>query len=90
MMEVLRAGCGTEIAAEAAAPLTEPEIIPCLFLRGTAVEAADGVVRITGWVQASSCGDMPERRVVTRIALSDNQARHLTAALRAALSRGGH
>lgn len=90
MIQLLESQCGTQAAADADAPLTEPEIIPCLFLTGTAVEIADGVVRITGWVQTACGGDMTERRVVTRIVLSDHQARHLMTKLRSGMARGGH
>jgi hypothetical protein len=70
-------------------PLTEPEIIRCLMVNGTAIEADACVVRLTSWVQVNDA-DMRERRIISRIAMSSTEARRLAAALRTALARGGH
>jgi hypothetical protein len=70
-------------------PITEPEIIPCLFINGTDIEAADTVIKFTSWVLARGGGD-DERRIVSRVAMSNAQARSLLAELRRALACGGH
>lgn len=73
------------------APLTEPEIIPCLFVSGFGIEIADSVVRLVGWVHMPSLGgETEERRIVLRCAMTNSQARNFQMVLRKGLTRGGH
>jgi hypothetical protein len=81
--------CGTE-ALQLEAPLTEPEIIPSLFLDGVGLEVSGSIVKLTGWAHVGGHDVGPERRVVARLAISNSEARRLQAALRTALARGGH
>lgn len=72
-------------------PLTEPEIVPCLFVTGLAIEIADSVVRLVGWVTLPSLGgETEERRIVMRVAMSNTQARNFQSILRKGLSAGKH
>lgn len=82
----------SEMGAETnPAPLSEPEIIPCLFISGLAVEISDSVVRLVGWVTLPALSaEGGERRVVIRCAMSNTHARHFQAALRKGLTRGGN
>jgi len=53
-------------------PLTEPEIVPCLFVTGAAVDTSTGCVRLVAWNHVPSIGgEMEERRIVTRVAMSE-------------------
>lgn len=75
----------------AASQLTEPEIIHCLYITGMAVEIADSVVRLVGWVSLPTLGGQTEeRRIVLRCAMSNEQARNLQTVLRKGLTRGGN
>lgn len=72
-------------------PLTEPEIVPCLYVTGLAIEIADAVVRFVGWVHLPALGgETEERRIVVRFAVSNVQARNVQAVLKKGLARGGH
>lgn len=70
-------------------PLTEPTIVPCLFVTGAAIDTAYGVIRIVGW---SHCpvigGDSEERRIVVRIALTESAARTIVRQLQQVLYGG--
>lgn len=76
------------------APLTEPEIVPCLFVTGAAIDTATGCVRIVGWNHVPALGgETEERRVVVRVALPPRTAHDLAAQLQDvldALLRGVH
>ncbi|WP_298800031.1 hypothetical protein [uncultured Devosia sp.] len=73
------------------APFTEPEIVPCLYVNGIGIEIADSIVRFVGWVSMLALGgEMDERRICVRFAMSNNQARNLQTVLRKGLARGGH
>jgi hypothetical protein len=89
-MLVIDAGCGTAAKECMTWPLTEPAIIDCLFLTGTTVEISDGTVQIVGWVSVAVYENERERRIVTRVALSNGNARALFAQLRGALAQGGN
>lgn len=53
-------------------PLTEPEIVPCLFVTGAAVDTTAGCIRLIAWNHVPSLGgEMEERRIVTRVAMSE-------------------
>jgi hypothetical protein len=71
--------------------LSEPQIIHCLLISGTAIEISDGVVQLNSWVTLDTTGDgAAEHRIVSRIAMSDAMARRLFLALQKGLARGGH
>jgi hypothetical protein len=56
-----------------------------------AIDVQDMCIRIVGWEQLAGIGGaMVERRIVTRLAMSDSTARLLMGTLRRALARGGH
>jgi hypothetical protein len=72
-------------------PLTEPEIVQCLYVTGIGIEIADSVVRFVGWVSLPTLGgEMDERRIVMRCAMSNTQARNFSAVLKKGLTRGGN
>lgn len=71
-------------------PLTEPLIVPCLYVTGAAVERADHAVRIVGWVHLPVLGgETDERRIVIRFAMPIDSARKLSHAL-ASIMRERH
>jgi hypothetical protein len=57
-------------------PTTEPAIVNSVFITGMAVEVADTSVRTVGWEQTTDFGggEMAERRIVIRVAMSDDTA----------------
>jgi hypothetical protein len=59
---------------DAEAPLTEPLIVPVLFVSGMTVDDGSDAVRLTGW-ETTPFGDASERRVVVRIAMTKEAAR---------------
>jgi hypothetical protein len=61
-------------------------------LAGMAIEVAGTSVRFVGWEQTTDFGngDMGERRIVARMAMSNDTARQLSALLRNMLTQGGH
>jgi hypothetical protein len=64
------------------APMTEPVIVPCLFITGMAFEVSHGSVRIVAWCEMPDLGgEMRERRVVARLAMAKRSARHMHALL---------
>ncbi|HEU4986892.1 MAG TPA: hypothetical protein VFT89_07490 [Rhizobiaceae bacterium] len=69
-------------------PPTEPEIIHCVFCSGISVEVGDGYVRIVGCVDLPVMGH--ERRIVARLVMPPNTARHLIRDLQRGLHRGSH
>lgn len=82
---------GAEDMSEHDTPLSEPEIVPCLYVTGVAIEIADTVVRFVGWVKLPALGgETEERRIVVRFAMSNSQARNFQTVLRKGLARGGH
>lgn len=88
---ILTAEDGAVNAQSERSALTEPEIIPCLYVTGLAIEIADSVVRLVGWVSLPNLGtEIEERRIVMRCAMSNSQARNFEAVLRKGLTRGGH
>lgn len=56
--------------------LTEPVIVPCLYLTGGDIEVGSGIVRFIGWTQMAG-----ERRIEVRFALPLDEARRLAAKL---------
>jgi hypothetical protein len=71
--------------------LTEPVIVPCLFVTGWGIEIADGSVRIIGWVDLPYLGGQTrERRIVARFAMSDGTARQFNSDFRKKLLRDKH
>lgn len=59
-------------------PLTEPEIVPCLFVTGNAVDTSTGCIRLIAWSHMPALGgEMEERRIVARIAMSEAIAHEL-------------
>ncbi len=63
-------------------PLTEPVIVPCLYLTGGEIEIGAGVVRFVGWTQMPGLGGQTEeRRIEVRFALPVEEARRLAAKL---------
>lgn len=70
-------------------PLTEPLIVPCLFVTGAAIERTAHVIRIIGWTATPSLGgEMEERRIVVRFAIPLDAARWLRDQLAKALREG--
>jgi hypothetical protein len=73
------------------APLTEPEIVHCLFSTGTEVEITSHVARIIAWVDVPRLEtELPERRVIARLVMPDDVARTLSKQLQRGLARGGN
>lgn len=69
-------------------PLTEPRVVDCLFVTGTAIEISPHTVRIIGWVQLPMLGgEMDERRIVVRFAMPRDAAELLRDDLVGLLSR---
>ncbi len=62
--------------------MTEPIIVPCLFVTGLAVEAEESFVRIVGWVDLPEAGYDSERRIISRVVLPESVARLLIRELR--------
>lgn len=72
-------------------PVTEPVIVNSVFITGGAIEVTDSCVRIVGWEQQPAMsGEMVERRIVARLAMSNGVAREIVAALRRGLAKDGH
>lgn len=58
--------------------LTEPVIIPCVYLTGAAVEVSRHSVRLIGWVDLPDLGgETTERRIQVRAAMTVGAARVL-------------
>jgi hypothetical protein len=73
------------------APLTEPQVIPCLHITGAGLEFTSAGARFVGWVNLPDLGgETRERRIVVRFAMSDALARDLERVLHKGLARGGH
>lgn len=59
-------------------PLSEPLVVPCLFITGMAIEPSDYVIRLVGWVQLPMLGgEADERRIVIRFVMPIDAARGL-------------
>ena len=73
-------------------PLTEPQIIDSPFVNGTFIAVEDGVVCLTSWtrVHTYEAHCQAERRICSRITMSNAQARRLVVELQRALAQGGH
>lgn len=57
--------------AEASPVLTEPVIIPCVYLTGASVEVSRHAVRLIGWVDLPDLGgETTERRIQVRAAMT--------------------
>jgi hypothetical protein len=67
-------------------PLTEPLIVPALFISGMIVDAGLDVVRLVGW-ETTPFGNPSERRIVVRVAMTVEAARELHAGLGEVLGR---
>jgi hypothetical protein len=75
----------------APAPVTEPVVISTAFITEMVVQIMGAGVQMTGLELTQSIGaEQAERRIVTRIAMSDSTARVFVGALRRALARRGH
>lgn len=62
--------------------LTEPVIVPCLYLTGGEIEVGAGIVRFVGWTQMPAFGGQTEeRRIEVRFAIPVDEARRLAAKL---------
>lgn len=85
-----RTGVSSHEQAQALPELIEPAIVTSVFITGGMFEITDTCVRLVGWEQVSSSGGEPERRIVTRMVMSDSTARELMGALRRALEKGGN
>lgn len=74
-------------------PLTEPVPCPCLFVTGGAFEISDGSIRLVAWVEMPNLGgEMRERRIVARLAMSQATGLDVLAALSDILAKraGAH
>lgn len=72
-------------------PLTEPVIITCVFVTGTAVEVANNHIRIVGWVQMPAIGgETEERRIAVRFAMPNSVGRGLLTQLSKGVTRDGN
>lgn len=72
-------------------PLTEPVIVPCLFITGGAIETSHDLVRFVGWVAIPELGgETAERRIAVRFAMPTDVARGLFSQGSRATRRGGH
>lgn len=74
------------------APLTEPVIVPCIFVEGVKIEVKEGFVRFTAWTELTTVpeGALPERRIVNRVAVPEITARRLLRDLRKLLMQAVH
>lgn len=58
--------------------LTEPSLIPCLFITGSLIEVAPSTVRIVQWVELPRvAGHEKEWRIQSRTAMTPETARRL-------------
>jgi len=72
-------------------PLTEPVIVPCIFVSGVTVVISDGIVRFIGWAEMPSIGgEVEERRIVVRFVMTRDAARTLRDDITKLLKRPGH
>jgi hypothetical protein len=70
------------------APMSEPVPVPCHFLEGIEIEPGGDFLRIVGWIYLTTGEEMhPERRIVSRDAMTLRVARELRRALGKALAR---
>jgi hypothetical protein len=68
-------------------PLTEPIIVDCTYVTGTAIISDEHVFQIIGWTDIPDLrGEADERRIVMRIAMSAPAARELCDDLKSRLS----
>ena len=66
-------------------PLCEPVIVADLFVTGIHVTRESSAVRFVGWASTGDAeGEIPERRIVVRFAMSDAASRKLRRDLNAA------
>ncbi|MFZ5674420.1 MAG: hypothetical protein ACOZAM_15800 [Pseudomonadota bacterium] len=80
--------CGT---VEHQPPLTEPHVITSTFLTGGVFEVTESAVRLVGWEEIATVnGEMAERRIVSRLVMTNTTAREVLSALQTALAKGGH
>lgn len=62
--------------------LTEPVIIPCIFITGGSWEISQGSVRLVGWTEMPDLGDLQkEKRISVRIAMTRRTAREIAGPL---------
>lgn len=72
-------------------PLTEPKLMPSLFVNGFSLEVTSGVVHLVAWVKIPDLGgEEEERRIVARLDMPTATARLLAADLRKATARTTH
>ena len=72
-------------------PLTEPVIIPCVFVSAVSVLASDGIFRFVGWVEMPPLGgEVEERRIVVRFVMTREATRIFRDDLAKLLKRPGH
>lgn len=70
--------------------LTEPTVVPCLYVTGMHIEISDAVVRLVGWVALPRIDGQPEeRRIVIRFAMPMDVASDLGIQTRKKLGRAG-
>lgn len=82
---------GKIVEPETTAPLTEPIIVPDVFVTGFGLEMADSHVRLVCWVDLPPLsGQTEERRICARLAMTDEVARQLSSYLRGFLSHDTH
>lgn len=83
---------GIEMSAEEfPPPLTEPLIVPCLYVTGLAVEIEGNVVRVIGWTHVPAIGgETEERRITVRFTMPMNATRRLRDDLNKKLGRREH
>lgn len=74
--------------AQNSPPLTEPVTCPCLFITGGAFEVSEGSIRLVAWVEMPDLGgEMRERRIVARLAMTKITGHDVLAALSEALAK---
>jgi len=84
-------GCGMSGEEIPVPPLSEPQLVPCLFATGIEIEVLHGAIRLVGWVDLPTADSgMPERRIIARMVMPEQIARELVRDLRKLLARGGH
>jgi hypothetical protein len=64
--------------------------VPCLFCTGAAFEVREGMVHISGWVELQAVDGVTERRLMARIVIPCDPARHLSRNMNRALRRRSH
>jgi hypothetical protein len=67
-----------ETASKREPPLSEPVIVPDLFVSGVHVTPEPSCVRFVGWATTGDAeGEIPERQIVVRFSMSEAASRKL-------------